>query len=340
MLSNITIDIESKFDIGVCYVEDLNGNSHKIKNRHIFSIPNNWFLLKIPYENINNEIFKIKINNVDIDYLIYTGFFENLKKEKFQPATAVWEPGEFKIWLHPNAGFYKYSIFDQIQNGDYGKNLFEKYMLTVDRSVNLDRTKYPDDICDFFQYPFGPKWWLKNDITRPYKILENKNFESVNKDILIKQIKDIAKVHDVKNNSWEGFSLKEKSDLPFESIFNFPSEIKKIIDIVEYTDILDISLMILQPRSSIKIHVDDHLNRDGWKYLSGCRKLYWTLTDTKEVYFKFGRAGLLPLDSPALINTGMHVHSVVNNTDEVRYTLLMYGKIQDHATFKNLRLND
>ena len=338
MPTPIKIDIDSEFEILDCYIEDLYKNSYKVENHQIFNLVDDWFLLKIPYEKIKNEIFKISVNGVDIEYLIYTGYFENQKKEKFQPATAVWEPGEFKIWLHPNLGFYKCSIFEQISNGDYGKNLFEKYILTVDQSVNIDQKSYPKDVCEFFRHPYGPRWWNQNDITCPYKVLNNDKFNNINKDLLIDQIKNIAKFHEIKNKSWQGFSLKEKSVLPFEPISKFSGEIKKIINSVGYTDILDISLMILQPKSCIRIHVDDHLSRDSWKYLAGCRKFYWTLTDSSEVYFKIGQAGLLPLNSPTLINSGMHVHSVVNNTEEVRYTVLMYGKLDDDATFKNLRL--
>lgn len=338
MLTSIRIDIESEVEICDYYIEDLYKNSYKVKNHQVFNLDSNWFLLKIPYENIKNEIFTISVNGVDIEYLIYTGYFENYKKEKFQPATAVWEPGEFKIWLHPNLGFYKCSVFEQISNGDYGKNLFEKYMLTVDQSTKIDQSIYPQDVSEFFQHAYGPRWWNQNDITLPYKTLDKNKFSDIDKDLLIKQIKDIAKFHEIKNKSWEGFSLKEKSVLPLEPILKFSGEIKKIIDSVGYTDILDVSLMILHPKSCIRIHVDDHLTRDSWKYLSGCRKFYWTLTDSDKVYFKIGQAGLLPLESPTLINSGMHVHSVVNDTDDVRYTVLMYGKLDDGATFKNLKL--
>ena len=342
---NIKIDVESQIYIKDFIIDDLYGNSYPTENKKTFDHLDGWFLLRIPYKNTKNEITSIKINNFDIGYLIYTGYFENNNKKKFQPACAVWEPGEFKIWLHTNVGFYKFFITEQVSNSDYGKNLFDKYMLTVDYSTDISKEIYPDDVYNFFRHPIGPRWWKKDDITRPYKILKDTNFTTINKELLKDEIKKISKVHEKNEKSEiypggrEAFSLKRNANLPLVNVEEFYGELKKIIDTVGYKSILNISLQYLQPKSAIRIHIDDHLNRESWKYLAGCKKFYWTLTDPKSVYFKIGNAGLLPLDAPTLINTGMHSHSVVNDSDEIRATVLIYGELNDNSSYKNLKIN-
>lgn len=334
----IKINIEAEHSIENFLVEDLYKKEFQVNVGDVFSVNSDWFLIKIPYQGFKNEITSIKINNHDIGYLIYTGWFENRKKEKFQPATAVWEPGEFKIWMHKNFGLHQYYTYSQISNGDYGKNLFDDYMLTVDYSVDVD-CSYPEDIRNFFKHPFGPRWWKKDDITRPYKILDNENFSFLNKTNLISDVLDVAKVKNINSSqtpNWWGWGLKKNSDLPLIDINTFSGELKKLIDLIGYTSIVDISIQYLNPKSVIKIHVDDHLKRDCWPYIAGCKKLYWNLTDTDSVYFKLGEAGMLPLDFPLLVNTSMHTHGLINDSNNVRTVVIIYGELDDNSTFKNL----
>jgi hypothetical protein len=52
--------------------------------------------------------------------------------------------------------------------------------------------------------------------------------------------------------------------------------------------------------------------------IAGCKKFYWNLTDTTDIYFKLGEAGLIPIEYPLMINTAMHVHSLINDSDITR----------------------
>lgn len=335
----IKINIEADHSIEDFEIEDLYKNTIQAKNNQDVEIFSDWFLIKIPYCNIKNEINKIKINNVDIEHLIYTGWFENNKNECFQPATAVWEPGYFKIWIHTNIGLYKFITFSHIANGDFGKNLFDEYMLTVDYSIDIDQ-RYSKDIREFFKHPFGPRWWKKNDVTRPYKVLKNEEFNNINKDALINDIKKVAKFANLDKKHWKYWSLKDGgSDLPLVSNDTFSGELKKLIDLIGFKSIIDVSIQTLDPKSTIHIHIDDHLSRECWPIIAGCKKFYWNLTDTTDIYFKLGEAGLIPIEYPLMINTAMHVHSLINDSDITRTVLLIYGDIDNGSNFKNLKIS-
>lgn len=335
----INVSIESDHTIENFEVEDLFRNNITVNNNQNFDVASDWFLIKVPYCDVKNEIKKIKLNHVDIGYLMYTGWFENAKNEVFQPASAVWEDGFFKLWLHKNIGYYKWSLITQIANGDFGKNLFEKYMLTVDYSTELP-DQYPDDVREFYKYPFGPRWWPKQDIIRPYKILTGKQFDTIDKKLLIAQAKKLTNFNGerLKEKNWKFWRYKEALDLPLLSLDNFNGQLKELFNLVGFESIIDFSILELDPKSTIHIHIDDHLQRECWPIIAGCKKFYWTLTDTDNAYFKLGEAGLVPLNYPLMMNTGMHTHSVVNDGNHTRIVLLVYGKINDNSSYKNLKI--
>jgi len=330
----IKIDVSSANGINNLIVEDLYHNTYNLKNNENFDTKSDWFLLKIPYIGIKNEITDIKINGYSIDYLKYTGWFENDKNEKFQPATAVWEPGNFKIWLHKNVGFLKHSLHTQILNGDFGKNLFEKYVFTCDYSTEINGN-YNQSIKSFFEYPFGPKWWKKDNIYRPFIELDKNIFKDVDKQKLINEVIEISKYQfmDKNNKDWKKYWLKELTELPFVNNNQIQGrEIQKIINLIGYKSIINIQINTLCANSALDLHVDDHITRKSWPYFKGCKQLHWTLSESENTYFKMAEQGIMPSDGPNLVNAGMHTHSFVNNSNSLRYSLLMYGDLEENIS--------
>ena len=191
MLKKTTISIKSKYPIVKFTLTDCFGNSVKAFNNREILLEDRWYCLNIPYENLTNEIDQIFINNVDMRHLIYTGYFENRFGEIFQPSTAVWEPGNFKIWIHTNVGLFMSTILNQIDEGDYGSNLFEKYMLTVDESVEINQS-FPLETREFFAYSNGPNWWKRDHKDIPYNSFSNSEWNNIDKQLLINEIKETA----------------------------------------------------------------------------------------------------------------------------------------------------
>lgn len=333
------ISIYSKEDIDEFDLIDLYGNTTTVVNTLDTELAEGWWEIVVPFDGEQNEIYRIAINDVDIDHLLYTGFTENEAGERFSPGCAVWEPGVWKLWFHTNQGFWKHTVFSQVANGDYGLDLFEDYMFTVDRSTEIeDSYLYPGDVVDFFKYPFGPRWWKKDDITLPYKILDNPGFDEIDRNTLIDELKEIAEVKQENASGWWAWSLKDASDFPTVPLDEFTGHFRKLLDLVGYTSVIDFSLLTLESQNSIPIHVDDHVNRDAWPAIAGCKKFYWTLANKQGNLFKLGEAGIVPTDQPLLVNSAMHTHSLINDTNNNRAVLIIYGEIDDGSTFKGLKL--
>ena len=332
------ISIYSKNDINEFEVVDLYGNAITVINTLDTDLVEGWYEMIIPYNGKQNEIYGININDTDIEHLMYTGFTENESGERFSPGCAVWEPGAWKLWFHTNQGFWKHTVFSQIANGDYGLDLFEKYMFTVDKSTEIENDYlYSADVVEFFKYPFGPRWWDKNDITCPYKVLGDPAFNDLNRNTLLQETKDIAEVRQENAAGWWAWSLKDASDFPAVPIDEFSGEFRKLLDLIGYKSVIDFSMLTLESQCSIPIHVDDHVNRDAWPAIAGCKKFYWTLANKQGNLFKLGEAGIVPTDNPLLINSAMHTHSLINNTDNNRAVLIIYGELDDNSTFKGLK---
>ena len=70
----------------------------------------------------------------------------------------------------------------------------------------------------------------------------------------------------------------------------------------------------------------NHYHRKGYQYVKGCKVFYWLLTDPKDIYFKFGRCGLLPLETPLFVDIVENVHSVVNQSKKSRIIISIAGE--------------
>ena len=102
-----------------------------------------------------------------------------------------------------------------------------------------------------------------------------------------------------------------------------------LIEKVGYRNILSISMQTLHPRKHLFLHRDDHYNRKKYPFIRGCKKFYWPLDgDWSNNYFKLGKAGVVPFKNrPCLINTLEHTHTAVNDSDEPRSVLIVYGDL-------------
>ena len=87
------------------------------------------------------------------------------------------------------------------------------------------------------------------------------------------------------------------------------------------------AIQTLHVNTGISIHRDDHFKRQCYPWTSGAVKFYWNITDSENIYFKLGMAGLIPLEKPLFINTVEHVHTVINQSDKKRTVIHMYGEL-------------
>ncbi len=323
----VKVSIELSADSKLIQAENLQGEVFASVNPELVLEANSWYKISVHFLKDKLKITDIKINDQSIGELIYTGWTTNLAGSFFQPNTELWEPSKFEIWINTNLGFMMATLKDQIANGDFGKNLKQRYLLTVDRPIQLPDT-FPESLKSFFSYGAGPRFWDRESIHLPYKVIEN--FEGVSDDQAQSIIKQCGDLSQKKNH--QGWHITELKDVAYE-----PEEITaqsyqgfgKVLRGVGYKELLSFNHAVLDPGGYINIHIDDHPSSNYKKYIAGPKKFYYTYTNGDQVYFKMSNVGLLPLDKPLLINTHDYSHCLVNCGTNPRSTLMAYGIFND-----------
>ena len=308
-------------------LEDIYGCEYYIKNDEENLLERAWYLLRLPFNGQRIEIEKIEIDGFDIGQLIYTGYFETEPGIRHQPATAVWEPGEFKIWIHTSVGYWKGELITQIANGDFGKNLFDNYILTVDKPLELSED-FPTDIRSYFAHGTGPKWWHKSK--SPYIELDIPEFETMLDEMHI--LEDyceysvpLSKKHKLWSyKSWDGAEI-ETADLTTydaESYKGFGKYFQKI----GYKKLFQVNFGYLGPMGYINMHKDDHTSSKNYKDIINNKKFYWSFKDAEYDYFKMSGVGIIPTKKPVLVDVCSYTHCVVNvSPSKTRRSLQVTG---------------
>ena len=321
------LSIKSNKKLQKFYLEDLQKQKHNVALDAEIALPDGWYELNVCYVDTKINISDILINDISIKHILYTGYYIDSQGKIHQPATAVWDRnGCFKIWLHTNIGVLFQRTYDSIRNGDYGKNLFEKYVLTVDRPIEISH-RFDSDIQSFFATGDGPNWWPKNNDKTPWLPVE---LQDINRDKLLDELHKVLPFEVTKKDGRTRKGLKETymPTLPFVEIDSLNSDlVKKFLKQIGYKRIIDIGVQTLQPGKSIQIHRDDHYDSDAYPYIRGCKKFYWSIKNSENVFFKLGKSGLLPLEKPLLTNTIEHSHSVVHQGNKPRIAILIYGEM-------------
>ena len=326
MYTGTTLRLEADNEIEYFVLEDLEQISVTVKNNATINLKDEWVLLKVPYRGTITNITDILINNTSIEHLLYTGYFEDITGQKFQPATSVWAEGGFNIWIHPNLGYMKGQLFEQINNGDYGTSLFDKYMLTVDRPIIIP-APYPNDIKDFFSYGAGPRWWNKKN-NLPYQTLDDEVFDDMSDSVqkVVSKYCNNIEEHPFSNkwsiHSWTT-SVSNADPVPIND--NSFEGLGKYFRSIGWNNVLTVEDSQLGPHGWIRLHIDDHPNSKNRQHIEKLSKLYFTYENKKDILFKLHGVGLVPVDKPLLINTWKFAHCVVNLGNETRKTFIAYG---------------
>jgi hypothetical protein len=316
------ISITSSDKLEKFYVKDLCDKIYCIDLDTPQDIPAGWYELNIFYVDRKIEIEDILINDASLREFIYTGYYVDGNGDIHQPGCALWDKGGcFKIWIHTEVGVMFQRILETIRNDDYGTNLFEKYMLTVERPIKI-KESWGEPYISFFANGDGPRWWLNNDRFTPWKIADIPN---VDKDMFLRELDQCLPFFEKLADGWTRKSLaRPPRELPFIPWKEISSSIlKDFFQKIGYKRIMDISLQTLSPNTAIEIHKDEHYNF----IKKGCKTFYWNITPHENVYFKLGKSGLLPLQYPLFINTIEHPHAVVNERTTQRTVIIAYGEM-------------
>jgi hypothetical protein len=325
------ISIISDKPIQKYQLQALDYETHDFPLDKEFELAPGWYELQIAYVDTKIEIQDIKINDSSLREFLYTGYYTDGSGKIHQPACAVWdEGGVFSIWLHTEIGILFTRLIESIKSGEYGKNLFENHLLTVDRPLLIKDT-WPAEMTSFFKSAHGPYWWQKNTDTTPWI---RRPIPPVDVDLLLKELDKVCTHDFVPEKGRLNKSLKPKGpngdcrycDLPFVELQDIKSEIvRDFVSSIGYKRVIDISVQSLGPGQYIAMHNDER-HREGDAYMRGCQMFYWTCKNPDDVHFKLGRAGVLPHE-PLLVNNVVHTHAVVNEGTQTKTSILIYGEL-------------
>ena len=316
------------------YLLDLHGDKIRFDLDKDFDILDGWYEIICESEESVIEIIDVTVNNNSVSHWIYTSYFEYQDGAILQPSTHLHDKGKWRFWIHTNLAYYFQVMYQSITESYLGSNLFERYMLTVDRPVEFEH-QYDPLVESFFKLGSGPRWWRKNTVSTPYRVIDNDYFQTQDKELLIQEMRDIF--HD-KSHLWDAhpkgtemLSLREdgRTVLPVIDIQDIPSAmIQEVVRQAGFKNVLNIFLSIIPAESTIGIHIDDQYYRPGIRLLSGATQFNWPLTPQATTYFRLGEAGLIPNDKPAFINPQRHTHSLVNDSSQARAVMYIYGELE------------
>ena len=315
MKKRTKINIFSENPIDNFVLEDLYGNEKILKNNTNVSIDLSWQLLIIT----NPDVREITIDGCQLGKFINTGYYENNK---------------FKIWIHPNIGYMISTLMDQIDLGDLNSKLYEKYLFTVDRPIDIGR-EFPVHIQGFFAHGSGPKWWNKEKRPIPYIVIDDPEIkEMMDKiEVLEKHLDTEADLSGKKNQTlqyndqwraegWkmESYSNATEKEFNADSFSGFGKHFQKL----GFKKLYQVYTAYLGPLGYINLHTDG--NKFRKKENAGNTRLYCSYSNTDAVYFKMLGVGLLPMNTPILIDAGRFLHSVVNlSKTNTRKSLVVTG---------------
>lgn len=328
------ITVDSTQPIEKYYLKNLKDEQIEFTFDSEFNLQDDWYNLYIEYTGTHIDINDIKLNNWSINHLIYTGFFtEQATGKKFQPANAVWAPGYYSIWIHTQLGHMMQTHLESVRGGDYGTDLFQTYLFTVDKFVELS-TEWPEEIRSYFAQANGPRWWHKLSKYTPYELCpvsldtidKTKLISDLPQDCPIKLDYEILGKGD-KQGRMPGIAIRKNSVYPFIEIDSLQgTELQKLCKLLGYKRILNVTLQTQHPDVAFDVHIDDHYKRDCREYIEGPVVFLWDLANnTQGHHFKLGKSGLVPLSNGVFFNQMYHSHGSFNSGTEDRPLLIIHG---------------
>lgn len=341
MNKNLLLTIHANKKLEKYYLKSINDSIVHFTSGTSFSIQPGWYNLIVEYQGEKVDIEDITINGESLGHFIYTGFFtEHSSGKRFQPANSLWTEGYYSLWIHTEIGHLVQTHTPAIRNGDYGKNLFDDYLFTVDKSITLE-SEWPEIIKSYFRYGNGPRWWRKSLKKTPYEIVESNLEKEFNKTKILEQIhldckvkidyEMLVKQGHAKTKTMQGVALRRNSVYPYIDIDSLKSEeMKRLIHKIGFTKLLNITLQTALPGQAFVPHVDDHYTRDCRQDIEGPVVFLWNLaTDTKGHLFKLNSSGLLPLDKGVFFNQFYYDHGTINDSKTAERPLLIIHGVRN-----------
>lgn len=331
------IDIIANKPLQNYYLQDVSDNIVNFTCGKHFDISYDWYKLVIEYPGSKLKIEDIHINGRSLENMIYSGWFlETHTGNRICPGTTLYTKGQYEIYVHANIGVMWQTLKESIVHKDFGTDLFEKYIHTVDKPISLSM-EYPEHVRGFFAHSNGPRWWRKNSVTTPYETLSPNVLVDIDRKKLHTEMDAMCEFNrDSKYFAFpkKGAELKggrrcyrESPYLPFTELEDLPGEeLKKLCKLVGFKRMLAVTLQTQYPGETFAPHVDTHYEQETKQHLQGpCSFVLNLAENTEEHYFKVSQAGLINLDYGTFFNFN-YCHATWNNSNAVRPLCILFGE--------------
>ena len=331
------ISIVANKPLQTYYLEDLRDKRIDFTLDTEFELAYGWYKLVVEYPGSKLKISDIVINTESLDRLLYTGWFREQDSDvKHSPGTTLYKPGQFELYIHSNMGVMWQTLYESIVGRDFGNDLFENYMHTVDKPVELS-DEYPAQIRGFFAHSNGPRWWKKNTIVTPYETLQPEVLADIDRQKLHQEMKTMCDfVPDFKNVAFPKrgrellggrVNLRNSPYLPYTELDELPGEeIKRLCNKIGIKRLLAVTLQTQYPGEAFAPHVDVHYEQETKHNLQGpCSFVLDLSEDTTGHYFKVSQGGLIPLEHGTFFNFN-YCHATYNDSEVVRPLAIIFGE--------------
>lgn len=335
------IDIQANKPLGNYYLLSLEDQRIDFTNNVEFNVADGWYKLVIEYPGSKLKIEDIKVNNEDLHRLIWSGWFlEEGSQNKIQPSLVLYTKGQWEIWLHTNMGLMWQTLLESIVDTDFGGNLFEKYMHTVDKPIYL-ADEYPAIIKGFFSVGNGPRYWRKNSVVTPYNTLEPDVLQDIDRKKLYNEMTEMCKYEKDTFNKY-AFSANNVPikggrrafrkgpyswDDAFTKVEELPGEeLQRLCKILQFEELYTVTLQTQYPGETFAPHVDVHSEKETKIHMQGpCSFILDLAENTTGHHFKVGSSGCIPVDHGTFFNFN-YAHATYNESDNIRPLCILNGK--------------
>jgi len=335
----VLIDIVANKPLGEYYLVDLNDNRIDFDIKKNLNIADGWYKLVIKYPGSKLKIEDILVNGETLNRLIWTGWFvEERTGNKVQPSLTLYTKGHWEIWLNTNMGVMWQQLLESVVDTDFGTNLFEKYMHTVDKPIDIGED-YPAIIKGFFSHGSGPMWWRKNSVVTPFESFDENFLADIDRNKIHEEMKAMCEFNrDSKKFAFpaKGQSIKGgrrcyrkgpyTTDEPLTKIADLPgAELQKLCNRLGFTGLLTVTLQTQYPGETFAPHVDVHSEQSTKEHMQGpCSFILDLADDTTGHHFKVGKSGCIPVKNGTFFNFN-YAHATYNESNNIRPLCILNG---------------
>lgn len=296
-----------------------------------FELVDGWQKITIDHNgSYRFDITDILLDGNSIRENIYTAWFTDSDNINHQPKNYFdHRPGTWTFIVHSDPGLFKERLCDQITNGDFGENLFEKYQVFVDLGTKLKHS-FNSELDSFFARAQGINFYPKDEYpTHPYIPLDI----DIDREQIFNEVKSLELTpvgNNVRHFRWESVQIKEADNptVVCSETDKLPlPNVKKLLTSLGIEKFNRVSVFLLKPGGYIDLH-RDQMRNDTCTFNPdigiGIRHFYISLVNDGESKIKLGGAGVMH-DGVVLINNGNFTHGGVNDGDSNRYVIIING---------------